>query len=845
MTWAKTQKSRDYLAAKKYLADHLPELAIPKIQSLLTRPKLDQTTRSTLLTLLGEAQIRTALNLTEPERTKTLTAALRTLDQPSLRDFSPSHLWRSYALTNLGRYRDAIGELQKIDRSSMRQDAQLQMAALMSLIGDTEMAKEKLLTLVKSERPELAQQAKLRLIAIALNEENADEVASLLEQLTLDTALENGLKKFLTGRLQYLRGQRLEAGGTFQSLIATPKDIQVLPSALFHEATLALADSLALQNNEEAGISSLLQTLESDPDSPRLLEIFTRLKKWSAQIDTTPLLAKLSTWVPQADPDTQPQFRIIPEGDSVAKLAEVSHHEILPPRSRYALEFIASANLKSSDPVLKAKGIKQLERLQFSGRLYDPLLSHSLLDLGMAHLENGQYDRAVTNFQLLAESTRSSLLRAYAQALSGKASFAKGQSQEASRAFLEAAQIASRLRNSSLKANSELNAGISLLTTIRSKDLDLLTQSLTSPEAKSFLVLERGLYLNTVNDSSARDLLASFIADFPKSPRRNEAFLSLAENSIHALPPDPVLSQLIKAELPSLKFDLKTQAELEARRILALLAMELGQDQALDFINKLPDHPFSPRILFQLGQTQRKIDPIGKAYATFEKFLSDYPKSEFAEAARYLSARSSAASGVESGQQNALVRLRELIEAKGTLANEAAITRAGLLIDREQQALALSEILEHLKTAKLNDSDRRRLLILGADASGQLGKYEDVLSFYDKLLNEENLPISTRNRASFQMGSAYEQLGRKAEALESYLSVVNRDFDPEKTTSLEWKWFDKCGLEGALALLEREKRWRAAISLAETLAKSGSPRAQDAQESAERIGLEQKIWRDR
>jgi hypothetical protein len=88
-------------------------------------------------------------------------------------------------------------------------------------------------------------------------------------------------------------------------------------------------------------------------------------------------------------------------------------------------------------------------------------------------------------------------------------------------------------------------------------------------------------------------------------------------------------------------------------------------------------------------------------------------------------------------------------------------------------------------------------------------------------------------------------LGQKTEALEAYLEVVYRDFDAEKTTNMEWKWFDKCGLEGALALLEREKRWRAAISLAEKLGQSGSPRAKDAKEIAERIGLEQFIYRGR
>ena len=70
-------------------------------------------------------------------------------------------------------------------------------------------------------------------------------------------------------------------------------------------------------------------------------------------------------------------------------------------------------------------------------------------------------------------------------------------------------------------------------------------------------------------------------------------------------------------------------------------------------------------------------------------------------------------------------------------------------------------------------------------------------------------------------------------------------FSPETTTSLEWKWYDKCGIEGALALLEREGRWKAAIQLAEQIGRSGSPRAEDARKIAERIGLEHFIYRGR
>jgi tetratricopeptide (TPR) repeat protein len=143
------------------------------------------------------------------------------------------------------------------------------------------------------------------------------------------------------------------------------------------------------------------------------------------------------------------------------------------------------------------------------------------------------------------------------------------------------------------------------------------------------------------------------------------------------------------------------------------------------------------------------------------------------------------------------------------------------------------------------DSDRRRFLVLGADASNQVGQHENALRFYDRLLELKDLPVSTRNQAQYIRGQALEKLGRNVQALESYYEVINRNFDPESTTSLEWKWYDKCGIEGAVALLEKEGRWKAAIQLAEKIGRSGSPRAKDAKEIAERIGLEHFIYRGR
>ena len=42
-----------------------------------------------------------------------------------------------------------------------------------------------------------------------------------------------------------------------------------------------------------------------------------------------------------------------------------------------------------------------------------------------------------------------------------------------------------------------------------------LQRNLDSPEARSFLILERGLFLSSKRDPEARDLLISFPGEFP------------------------------------------------------------------------------------------------------------------------------------------------------------------------------------------------------------------------------------------------------------------------------------------------------------------------------------------
>lgn len=839
-TWDEVQQSPEYLAAKKYISDYLPDLAIPRIKEILARKDLDTTARATLLTLLGESEVRAGMP----------GLALKTLDEPLLRDISPAHLWRSYALVQMGRYRDAIGELEKIDRANMRENADLQTGKLLLALGDANDARPILEPLLESKDTSIQKEAKLQLTSVALSQDRLDDAGALLENISPENPVEESLVRYLGGRLQLAKGERLSAVGTFQTLINDPEIRKKLPAPLFHEATVALADSLALGGNESAAVDSLIETLNKNPNPPNLDAIFARLRAWAGKTDTTALIARISKWAPPLPkPPENPLIKNSGSAQTIIPPASAALPPTTPvqPRSLYSLSFLATIQLESDDPDQRRAGRRRVAQLLLISPSGSPLVNRSLLELGILDLKEKKFEQALSIFSLFDDGKAAPETKAYAKALAAKAAFAIEQPTKASQLFLEAEEIAREIRQDELGSLAALNAGITLLTSTRSKELDEITRNLDSPEARSFLILERGLFLSSKKDPTARDLLISFLKKFPDNPRTREAALALAESAIFTPPFD---LELAREKISPLKFDLQSESDLEARRLLVLLALNTGIQQAQDFLSKAPSHPSAPRILFQLGQTYRKPGQEkgrgpGKANYQFELLIEKYPESEFADAARYLSAVTSIALKTESANKKAIDHFRKLIAQKGVLANEAAINLCSLLIDRNQQEAAIDEIEIFLEDEKMPDSDRRRFLVLGADASNQVGQHENALRFYDRLLELKDLPVSTRNQAQYIRGQALEKLGRNVQALESYYEVINRNFDPESTTSLEWKWYDKCGIEGALALLEKEGRWKAAIQLAEKIGRSGSPRAKDAKEIAERIGLEHFIYRGR
>ena len=81
-------------------------------------------------------------------------------------------------------------------------------------------------------------------------------------------------------------------------------------------------------------------------------------------------------------------------------------------------------------------------------------------------------------------------------------------------------------------------------------------------------------------------------------------------------------------------------------------------------------------------------------------------------------------------------------------------------------------------------------------------------------------------------------LKREKEALIAYYSVLEREQAPA-----QWEYFEASGFR-ALALLEKARRWPAAIACAKKIASFRGPRAQEAAARANQIQLKYMIWED-
>ena len=167
-------------------------------------------------------------------------------------------------------------------------------------------------------------------------------------------------------------------------------------------------------------------------------------------------------------------------------------------------------------------------------------------------------------------------------------------------------------------------------------------------------------------------------------------------------------------------------------------------------------------------------------------------------------------------------------------------------INRTEEAkISLNEVYK----TQSNSPQQREIGILLASTlhtqgSEDPGQYAKAVAIYDQLLANENLPLSWSNQIHYMKGQTLESIDQPTLALDSYYHVINKEnVAPEAVEQQEWKWFYQCGFK-AIALLEKQQDFRAAVSIAKKVASYGGPESEAYQKRARALEMQHMIWEE-
>lgn len=360
-----------------------------------------------------------------------------------------------------------------------------------------------------------------------------------------------------------------------------------------------------------------------------------------------------------------------------------------------------------------------------------------------------------------------------------------------------------------------------------------------------------GLHFAAKGDPDAFDRLTSFVQEHPDHAANIDAQLALAEIHLNQAPARSRAAREIFDVLRTRPLTLAQSERLEYNSVWVELTE--GDDTALlqragEFVANWPGSRYLGEILMILAAEQVSRKNFVAASLSFRRVADEFPDSPHAETARFFEAKTSAANDAT------VAKWRQLIEAKGPLANEAAHELALLFLslDRFDEArVELAALLERLAdTSPLRFAvmaDLAYASYLEALASGRdAAKLSEAADRFAALSNLESAPALWRYNAAVRRGKCLEALGKAPVALEIYKSIVEetRTDNAGLATPLapgETEWVFRAGF-AAIEILNAGKNWAASIEIADALAEKSGPRAIEATRLAEKLRLKHWVW---
>lgn len=789
-------------SARNALAESLPEVAVARAERYLAaNPDLPEKEKTGARLLLAEAYLRT----------QQAGQALATLEKVPNTSASARDYWQGMALAHQLKYQQAFEKLSNVEESHpLYSQALFNALELQASQKQTATAFELLKKLRAHNAEFLPDQLIFLEAQLHLINGEPDTAREALEALT-DKQKQSAKSQLLTGQIELAANQPQAAREAFEKALTPTTSAQIRTLALLGKSD-ALLKSLSFQE----ALNSLLTLLKEEESQSHLNLLPNRLELIVNQAPSKEgLVTSLSAYV---QPET---------------LGEDGN--LLSPQKLLACYYLS----RISDP----EQAKELLQLATTLSPEGELAARAHIELAKLALENKETEAALQSLEKAQTSAPKSSYSMAAADLSARIKTQEGDLESALTLFSQAAKHP----DSTFSEQALLNQALLTLATTPTASLSALATQLESEDAKISLKLERALASAREQSASAREDLQEFLFHHPDHSRMAQARLSLAEILLIEQQPD---FPLIDQQLASLPEELVRKLSRKKFRIshdLAVITNDWNQSVSNGerHLKDFPEAKNDPYFLLRLGESNFRNGNHNRSRFLFSKTAALPDAGELLELALYFNAISNLTIPTEESTTEALDTLDELIERAGPLASRARLRKARTLIDDLGRA---QECLQTLDGIPGGPGDQPEAALLAARAHRELSASEPkhaekALSIYRRLLDDPRTSYPLSNEIHYQLSRTYSQIGQPNLAIDPCLSVVDLENRSPNEVEVEWEYYYRCGFEAIDILLEAKKA-RAALILAQKLAQTKGPSAEEAGKRAKQIQLDHQLFTD-
>jgi outer membrane protein assembly factor BamD (BamD/ComL family) len=785
-------------AAMAPVADGVPEVAVARLQSLLSKSSSVADGRE-----IGGNLVEALMAADQPED------ALRLLDDPRWHDLPAWTFWRGQALARLGRTAEALSAYTKAaanENSRFRVNALFGEAEMLRGLNRIEEAIQKFSGLFRD--PDFGVRSQLRAAELYLDKSDAANASRLLNKLRPTKPADRKERHFLRGRLEMLSGWPEKAIGTFESILKRPKGAS---HSLIVASLFGLAD--AHLQLETPGDDVLEDFIERHPQDVELDRIFAKLDELY-RAERKPSRAELEKWT----------------------------RDGAQPRRALAQWYLARLELRAGH---RERALQLFSALQHSGSQVRTLAG-AFLEFAELQMHDQHYDKALVVLDQARALNPS-------QDLLDRINFLDGQIQYRVKRFAAATTTFEQLghSSSSLAKPATFNAALGWLQLGQpggfQADYIALGDNSGDTSSQLELRLEAALLQAANRDPNAVQSLRNFVRDFPQSERASEAWVALAELAFHTAPP-----RLEEARKCLAAVSKPTPAAEERRDYLAIWIEDAdgGNDSrviglAKQFLQRHAGSRLAPEVRMKLAEVYYRGQDFANAQTEFELLAEQNATAAWAEKALFFAAESAMSSMGAHSMEQALTLFDRVVRMNGDLKwaarnEQAAIERK---LGKTSDAILL---YDEVVKGDAPPAVKQEALCGKGDVFFEMGaadakNYQRARELYDQLAADRQDTAHWRKQALFKKAVCLEKEANRVAALATFYDVLEGGRQPNSSSELFWLY--KAGFSAG-RLLEDEAKWQSAVAVYQKLAAIGGARSEEARQRLDRIRLEHFVWEE-